>query len=643
MSKLNPFENETTTPQYSEFIHKSRYAKWLESEGRRETWEETVRRYVDYWIGKYPEQLTECVSERLYDAIYNLKVMPSMRALMTSGKALDRDNVAGYNCAYTSVDNPRVFDEIMYVLMCGTGMGFSVERQYINKLPIIQEEMYETDTTIVVRDSKIGWATAYRELISLLYSGKIPNWDLSNIRAAGERLKTFGGRASGPDPLDDLFKFTVEVFSGAVGRKLNSVECHDIVCKIAEIVVVGGVRRSALISLSNLSDERMRLAKSGSWWEENPQRALANNSVNYTEKPDMVVFIKEWLALYQSKSGERGIFSSDVAARLLPERRKKLEYQGGWGTNPCSEIVLRDSGQMCNLSEVIIREGDTLEDLSNKIEIATILGTLQSTRTNFRYLRKKWKDNCEEERLLGVSLTGIMDHPVMNGSEGFDTLSMWLETLKLVAQDVNDDWANLLNINPASAITAVKPSGTVSQLTDTASGIHPRYSQYYTRTVRADVKDPLAQLMIDQGVPNEPDVMKPDNTVIFSFPVKAHTESVFRDDRSALEQMEMWKAYQLYYCEHKPSVTIYVKDHEWLAVAAWVYENFDIISGISFLPHSNHSYKQAPYQEITEEQYLKDLKEVVTVDWDRLNEYEKTDRTTAMKEFACTGGSCEIV
>lgn len=645
------FKQETTTPQYSEFIHKSRYARWLDDKNRRETWDETVSRYTDYWRSKYDEGiLPKNTLDLIYKNIHDLKVMPSMRALMTAGKALDRDNVAGYNCAYIAIEDQKVFDEILYVLTCGTGMGFSVERQYINNLPIIPEEMFNTETIIKVRDSKIGWASAYRELISLLYSGKIPEWDTSKVREAGARLKTFGGRASGPGPLEDLFEFTVSVFKNASGRKLTSVECHDLVCKIAEIVVVGGVRRSALISLSNLSDDRMRVAKSGSWWDENPQRALANNSVNYTEKPEMSVFIKEWLALYESKSGERGLFSSLAASKLIPERRKELGWVGGWGTNPCSEIILRDSGQMCNLSEVIIRPDDTLEKILDKIEVATIIGSLQSTRTNFRYLRKQWQKNCEEERLLGVSLTGIMDHPVLNGAEPYhykgallsNPIEDWLTAMKEKAVETNKIWSERLGINQATAITAVKPSGTVSQLTDTASGIHPRYAPFYIRTVRADVKDPLAQLMIDKGVPNEPDVMKPDSTVIFSFPVKAPKHSVFRDDRTALEQLELWKIYQLFYCEHKPSITVYVKEDEWIKVAAWVYENFEIISGISFLPHSNHSYKQAPYQEITEEVYEELLKEVVEIDWDELSEYELTDQTTSAKELACAGGMCEL-
>lgn len=636
---MNPFELETSTPQYSEFIHKSRYAKWIESKKRRETWEETVDRYVSFWKDKFPDK--DIPLDDIKSNIYNLKVMPSMRALMTAGKALDKDNVAGYNCAFIAINDLRVFDEIMYILMCGTGVGFSVERQYVNQLPTLSEEFYETETTIITKDSKIGWASSFKELLSLLYVGKIPSWDFSKIRKSGSRLKTFGGLASGSEPLNDLFNFTIDLCTNASGRKLTSIECHDLVCKIAEIVVVGGVRRSALISLSNLSDERMRNAKNGAWWEDNQQRALANNSVCYTEKPDIDIFIKEWLSLYQSKSGERGIYNNEATNLLIPKRRKELGHTS-FGCNPCSEIILRDTGQFCNLTEVVIRSKDTLETLLNKIEIATILGTLQASITSFRYLRKQWRRNCEEEALLGVSLTGITDHSVMNGSEGYDVLKDWLKKLKNKTIIVNEEWSKKIGINRATAITCVKPSGTVSQLVDTSSGIHPRYSKYYTRTIRSDTKNPVTHMMKDQGVPNEPDITKPNSCVIFSFPVKAPEEAILRDDRSAIEQMELWKIYQLHYCEHKPSITVYVKEDEWLKVASWVYDNFDIISGISFLPHTKHSYKQAPYQEITEEQYLKDVSNSIVLDWDKLKKYEKEDTTTSSKELACFSGNCEI-
>lgn len=626
------------TAEYSKFIHKSRYARWDEKKKRREEWEETIDRLMNYWSEERSE--FEEVKDVMRDAILNTRVMPSMRSMMTAGKALDRDHVSGYNCSYVAVDHPRVFDETMYILMCGTGLGFSVERQYINQLPEVAEEFHQTDTTIVVADSKIGWASSFRQLVSLLYQGMVPKWDVSKVRKAGEKLKTFGGRASGPEPLVDLFRFTVAMFTNAQGRKLNSIECHDLMCKIADIVVVGGVRRSALISLSNLTDQRMRVAKSGQWWQADPQRALANNSVAYTEKPDIGIFMDEWKALYMSKSGERGIFNREAAIKQQPERRRELGYTE-FGCNPCSEIILR-SKSFCNLTEIVIRPEDTLESLMDKMELATILGTFQSTLTKFRYLSSVWKKNCEEERLLGVSLTGIMDNSVMNGSEGQEKLKEWLTTLKNHAIKVNQVWADKLGINPATAITCVKPSGTVSQLVDSASGIHPRYAPYYIRTVRADKKDPLAQLMIDKGFPVEDDLMKPETGLIFSFPVESPKGSVFRDDRSAIEQLELWKTYQEFYCEHKPSITVYVKEHEWLKVASWVYDNFDMISGVAFLPHSDHSGLQAPYQECDEETFNTLLKDMpFDIDWEELTEYEKTDTTEGMKEFACTGTSCE--
>lgn len=627
------------TAEYSKFIHKSRYARWIADLNRREDWEETIDRLIKYWSEKYPNEFGS-IAEELRAGILNTEVMPSMRSFMTAGKALDRDHVAGYNCSYVAVDHPRVFDETMYILMCGTGLGFSVERQYINQLPEIAEEFHTTDTTIVVADSKIGWASSFRQLISLLYQGQIPKWDTSKVRPAGAKLKTFGGRASGPKPLVDLFQFTIALFKSAQGRKLNSLECHDLMCKIADVVVVGGVRRSALISLSNLTDQRMRVAKSGQWWASEPQRALANNSVCYTEKPDMGIFMDEWKALYTSKSGERGIFNREAANNLVPQRRKEFGYDE-WGCNPCSEIVLR-SKQFCNLTEVVVRSGDTLETLKAKIRLATIIGTFQATLTDFRYLSSKWKKNTEEEALLGVSLTGIMDNETMNGNNGLDILEEWLGVLKQTSIDVNAEWAEKLGINPAAAITCVKPSGTVSQLVDSASGIHPRYSPYYIRTIRADKKDPLAQMMVDAGFPVEDDLMKPDTGHIFSFPTKSPEGSVFRDDRTAIEQLELWQVYQEAYCEHKPSITVYIKEHEWLEVAAWVYENFDMISGIAFLPHTDHSGLQAPYQECTEQEYHDALELMPQdVDWSRLMDYEKEDGTTAEKTLACTAGACE--
>ncbi len=625
---------------YQSFIHKSRYARWREDLKRRETWEETVDRLINFWIGKFPEQ-EKALKNILRPAILNLEVMPSMRSLMTAGRALDRDNVAGYNCSYVAVEDTRVFDEIMYVLMCGTGVGFSAERQYVSKLPIIAEEMDETETTIIVSDSKRGWSNAYRQLVSLLYQGQVPKWDTSRVRPAGARLKTFGGRASGPEPLEDLFRFTVEVFKNAKGRRLSSIECHDLVCKVADIVVVGGVRRSALISLSNLSDQRMRVAKSGEWWIDNPQRALANNSVAYTERPDPIVFIEEWKGLVESKSGERGIFNREASEALVPERRKEAGYKD-YGCNPCSEIVLR-SKQFCNLTEVVVRPEDTLADLKRKVELATVLGTFQATLTDFRYLSSAWKRNTEEERLLGVSLTGIMDHAILGDKDNED-LPKWLEELRDTAIKVNEEWSSVLGIEQSMAITCVKPSGTVSQLVDSASGIHPRYSPYYIRTVRADVKDPLAVYMTEAGFPVEPDVMKPTEGQVFSFPVKSPDEAVTRDEVSALDQLELWKIYQLHWCEHKPSITVYVKEDEWLEVGAWVYKNMDIISGVSFLPHSEHTYRQAPYQEISEEEYYEWLEKMPEgFDIDELSKYEHEDTTENTKELACTAGACEII
>lgn len=636
--------------EYQSMIALSRYARWKDDEKRRETLPESVRRYFSYFEDKYLWLKEDDDWKAAEEEYLNLGVVGSMRALMTAGPALERDHVAGYNCAYLAVDNVRAFDECMYILLCGTGVGFSVERQYIAKLPEIAEEFYPTDTTIVVADSKIGWAKSFKELVSMLYNGQVPKWDVSKVRPAGAKLKTFGGRASGPQPLLDLFTFTVDLFKQAKGRKLTSIEAHDLMCKVADIVVVGGVRRSALISLSNLTDDRMRHAKSGQWWLENPQRALANNSVCYTEKPDMQAFMREWLSLVESGSGERGIFYRGAAEKLIPERRKESGYTD-YGCNPCSEIVLR-SKQFCNLSEVVVRSGDTLDTLKRKVKLATILGTLQATQTNFRYLSRDWKKNTEEEALLGVSLTGIMDHLVMSGGhfveEGltgfYGPLEHWLQELKEVAIETNKEWAEKLGINPAAAITCVKPSGTVSQLVDSASGIHTRHSEYYVRTIRADKKDPLAQMMVDAGFPVEDDVTKKDTGYVFSFPIKSPEGAITRNDRDAIEQLELWKTYQLHWCEHKPSVTISVKDDEWMKVGAWVHENFDIMSGVSFLPHSNHTYQQAPYQEITHEVYEEWLgKMPKDVDWSLLSEYEKDDEAvTGIREYACTGNSCEI-
>lgn len=627
---------------YQQFIAISRYARWL-PEGRRETWEETVDRYVSRVVNPVLEDAEFMSLEaEIWESIHDLEVMPSMRAMMTAGPALERDNTCAYNCSYLPVDDPKAFDEAMFILLCGTGVGFSVERQYINKLPEVPDTLYNSETTIVVKDSKEGWAKSYRQLLALLWSGEIPKWDVSKVRPAGAKLKTFGGRASGPAPLVDLFNFTVEKFKGAQGRKLNSLECHDIMCKIGEIVVVGGVRRSAMISLSNLSDERMRHAKSGQWWEQNGHRALSNNSVCYTEKPDMETFLREWLSLVESKSGERGIFNR-VASCKQAGKNGRRNPDFGFGTNPCSEIILRPY-QFCNLTEVVIRSTDTIDDLERKVRLATILGTIQSTYTNFPYLRKKWKDNTEEERLLGVSLTGIMDNPLMTTKNA--GLEKTLEYLRSIAVDTNAEWADRLGIPQSTAITCVKPSGTVSQLVDSASGIHPRYSGYYIRTVRGDNKDPLTQFMKDMGIPNEPCVMKGDTTTVFSFPQKAPKGAVTRKDLTAIEQLETWLVYQRHWCEHKPSVTIQVKDNEWMEVGAFVYKHFDEMSGVSFLPYDSGTYQQAPYQEVDESGYsevMAYMPDENSIDWSKLSEYEREDNTAGMQTMACSGDVCEIV
>lgn len=628
---------------YQEFIHLSRYSRWLPEEQRRETWEETVARYFDFFENHLKKttgyELKNQERKELETAILNLQVMPSMRCLMTAGPALERDCIAGYNCSFVAVDSPRAFDEILYILSCGTGVGFSVERQYVNLLPTVAESFYETDTTIVVQDSRIGWAKSLKELIGLLYQGQIPKWDVSRVRKAGAPLKTFGGRASGPEPLIDLFKFCVSVFKQAAGRKLQSLECHDIVCKIAEVIVVGGVRRSALISLSNLSDDRMRAAKSGQWWIENVQRALANNSACYTEKPDIGIFMDEWKSLYESRSGERGIFNL-AAAQKSAEVSGRRDSKKIAGTNPCAEILLRSKG-LCNLSEVIVRPEDTLDTLLKKVELATILGTIQSTLSKFRYLSKDWEKNQEEERLLGVSLTGILDNKMM--STVGDELRETLVQLREHAVSVNKVWSNKLGIPESAAITCVKPSGTVSQLTDTASGIHARHNPYYIRTVRSDNKDPLCIMMKEMGFPHEADVTKPEHTTVFSFPVKSPNNAVFRNDLSAIQHLNLWLFYKKFWAEHTVSITVSVKEHEWLDVAAYVYKHFDHISGISFLPFSDHVYKQAPYQDCSKEEYEALLAKMPkNVDWSNLHIYEKEDTTTSTRELACVSGSCEV-
>ena len=621
---------------YQSFIHKSRYARWDDKEKRRETYGETVSRYMNNVVVPHVDSATAAEIE---GAILSLEVMPSMRAMMTAGPALDRDNTAGYNCSYLPVDDPKSFDEAMFILLCGTGVGFSVERQFISKLPDVPE-LFESETTVVVKDSKEGWAKAFRQVLALLWAGEIPRWDVSRVRPAGAKLETFGGRASGPAPLIDLFNFSVTIFKNASGRNLSSIECHDLMCKVGEVVVVGGVRRSAMISLSNLSDDRMRHAKSGAWWDNDPQRALANNSVSYTEKPDSISFMREWMSLVESGSGERGIFNRQ-ASKKQAEKYGRRDSNFEFGTNPCSEIILRPY-QFCNLTEVVVRSTDTAKDLERKVRLATILGTIQSTYTKFPYLRKVWTTNTEEERLLGVSLTGIMDNPLMTTHN--PELEKTLGKLRKLSVTTNIKWADHLGIPASTAITCVKPSGTVSQLVDSASGIHARHSDYYIRTVRGDNKDPLTQFMKDQGVPSEPDVMKPDATTVFSFPVMSPAMSVTRNDLSAIEQLKTWLTYQRHFCEHKPSITCTVRNEEWFEVGAFVYEHFDEMSGVSFLPHSDHTYQQAPYQEVGKSDYNMLLSVMPDkIDWSGLSEYEKDDNTVAMQTMACSGGVCEIV
>jgi len=646
----------TLPNDYQNFIALSRYARWLPDKKRRETWEETVARYFDFMEEHLKENtnyiLTSKTRKELENAVLKLEVMPSMRALMTSGEALKNSHIAGYNCAYLSVDHPKAFDECLYILMHGTGVGFSVERQHIAKLPDVPEEIVDVDDVIFVQDSKEGWQSAFRKLISYLYNGESPQWDVSRIRPKGARLKTFGGRASGSEPLVELFNFATNLFKNSTGRKLNSYECHRLMCKIAEVVVVGGVRRSALISLSNLTDDRMRNAKTGQWWIDTPEMALSNNSVCYTEKPDMGIFMKEWSALYESKSGERGIFNRESAIKQVAKSGRR-DSEHDFGCNPCSEIILRD-GQFCNLTEVVIRAEDTQKDIKRKVRLATILGTFQASLTNIRRLRKKWTVNTEEEALLGVSLTGIMDNTFMNGNNKGRGVSEWnsgllnlpdfLLSLKKEAVRINKEWSESLGINQATSITAIKPSGTVSQLVNSASGIHTRHNDYYLRRVRADAKDPIAMLMEDEGIPCEPDVMKPDSVKVFTFPMKAPEGAVLRDDRTAIEQLELWLMYQRYYCEHKPSVTISVKEHEWMEVGAWVYKHFDEVSGVSFLPYSDHTYQQAPYEDCTEGVYLEAVGYMPkAVNWSRIKEYELSDNTKGMKTLACTGAVCEMV
>ena len=633
----NPYEN---------FIALSRYARWLESENRRETWGETVDRYFEFMLNQLKTKHNYVPNEKdvadLRDAVFNRNVMPSMRGVMTAGPALERENVSGYNCAFLPVDNAKSFDEAMYILMCGTGVGFSVEYKYINKLPALPETLEKSSSVVIVGDSKEGWAKAYRELLSLLWAGQIPQIDISKVRPSGARLKTMGGRSSGPQPLVNLFDFTIQIFKGALGRQLKPIEAHDIMCKIGEVVVVGGVRRSAMISLSNINDIEMAAAKAGNWWENNSQRALSNNSVAYSRKPEMAQFIAEWKSLYDSKSGERGIYNVAAAQKQAAKYGRRSE-EIHYGTNPCSEIILRPY-QFCNLSEVVLREEDTPETVANKVRLASILGTWQSTLTDFKYIRKVWKDNTEEERLLGVSLTGQFGNKFFSGQDGLDKLADVLDKLREYAVTTNIEEAGKIGIPASAAVTCVKPSGTVSQLVGVSSGMHPWHSDYYIRTVRGDKKDPLTQFLKDSGIPAEDDFMKPQDTTVFSFPVKAPSNAITRDKLTAIDQLEIWLTYQRHWCEHKPSITVSVKEDEWMEVGAWVYKHFDEVSGISFLPYSDHTYVQAPYQEVDEAAY-NDLKAKMpeNINWEALSLYELEDSTTGSQALACVSGECEIV
>ena len=642
---MNSFANSVSLPtDYQSFIHQSRYSKFMDTLNRRETFNETVDRYIANVVSPALMKSLDYfqardVQNEIREAILNLEVMPSMRCMMSAGPGLDRSNVAGFNCSYTAVDHPRVFDEVLYILMCGTGVGFSVERKNVQQLPTLPEKMTPIDMTIVVEDSKEGWADAYRQLIEELYQGNVPKWDVSKVRAAGERLMTFGGRASGPDPLVDLFRHTIDTFTLAENNRLTPLEVHSIMCKIGEVVVVGGVRRSAMISLSDLDDPELRLAKSGEWWNDNPHFALANNSVAYEDTPERELFDEEWASLVASGSGERGIFNrAAVISKVQREGRREVS---DFGTNPCSEITLK-SAQFCNLTSVVARANDTVGSLARKVRIASILGTIQATLTKFPYLRPVWQENTEAEALLGVSITGILDCRLLtHENKGLDET---LKGLRRIAVDTNATYAGYLGINKSAAVTCVKPEGTSSQLNDSSSGIHARHSAYYTRTVRADTKDPITEFMIDQGIPHEPCVMKPDTTVVFSFPVKAPEGAVTRNDMTALEQLELWLTYQRAWCCHKPSITVSVGPEEWDEVGDWVYDHFDEMSGVSFLPRSDHTYAQAPYQDITAEQYDTAMETFPkSIDWDTLALYERGDTTVGSQTLACTGDVCEIV
>jgi len=619
----------------SEFVYIRTYSRWIEEKKRRETWEETVDRFMNFIVKERVDKIPNKVLKKIKEKILNFEVMPSMRAMWSAGNAAKNENVSMYNCAFTAVDKPEAFAESLYILMCGTGLGYSVEKEIIEQFPTIPKIEIDKKETIVIEDSRKGWADSLKYLVNSLFEGKDIDFDYSQLRPKGARLITMGGRSSGPAPLINLHQYIRETFFKAQGRKLTPIECSDIMNQIADSVVVGGVRRSSQISLSDLEDEEMRNAKI---WPFPPRRSMSNNSAIYRIKPKAVEFLKEWASLAISGTGERGIFNIETAQKNCPERRKGKYIQG---VNPCGEVNLRNK-QFCNLSEVVITENDDFDTLLDKVETATWLGVIQSTFTDFPYLSKEWKKNCEEERLLGVSLTGQMDNPIILSVE-------ILKALKRKAQKIAEHASKIMEINNPTAITLVKPSGTVSQLVDSSSGIHTRYAKYYIRRYRISSTDPLLKMIKDQGITVKPENGQEDlkeneiSTYVISFPIKSPENAVTRNNLSAIEQLEWYKKIQTNYCEHNASMTVYVKDEEWFEVGNWVYKNWNIVNGISFLPYDGGKYKQAPYEEITEEQYNKLIKSFKTIDYSQLSKYELEDNTEGAKMYNCSGDKCEIV
>jgi ribonucleoside-diphosphate reductase alpha chain len=639
----------TVMSLYQQVIFKTRYARWVEEEGRRENWDETVKRYCDYFEDhlkeKHSHKIPRKVLKEVYDSIYNLEVMPSMRTLMTSGKALESAEVANYNCAFLVVDAVRAFSEHMYVLMCGAGSGFSVERRFTEKLPEVPEELHPSDTTIIVADSRKGWCAAYNQYLNLLFAGNIAKVNVDKVRKEGTRLKTFGGYASGPGPLLDLFKHTEEIFRGAQGRQLRPIEVFSIMCYIAQIVVVGGVRRSATIALFDKDDIEMRTAKSGYWFND-PKRkhyAMANISAVFETKPAAAEFMDIWRDLVASKAGEPGILNRKALWEGAEAIGRATRYEDGsripYGVNPCSEIVLQPYS-FCNLTGAAIRPEDTLEDIKKKVRVATIIGTWQATVTDFDYLRKVWQSNVEDERLLGVCLAGIMDHPVL--SQTTEESARWENELRELAWEVNKSIAEDIGINTTASVTAIKPAGNSGELYDVASGIHPRYAPYYIRSIRQSNGDPMTEFLKATGIPHEVSVQNARDS-IFYFPVKSPEGAICAKDRTAIQQLEHWLHMKRNYATHTISATVYVREHEWIAVGAWVYDNFNEVTGLSFLPYDDHIYQQAPYTPCSAEDYEKARgKMPEEIDWSLLKHFEQSDSTTVSQEFACTGGSCAL-